>query len=93
MTLEEFDLMLSSQGGACAICGGTETVKWCVDHDHGCCPTPLRGESGSRKTCGKCIRGILCDACNVGIAKFNDDPAIMAAAIQYLVEVEKRDGN
>lgn len=37
----------------------------CVDHDHKCC-------AGNR-SCGKCIRGLLCRQCNLllGVAKDN----------------------
>lgn len=35
----------------CAVCGSKE--KLVIDHDHACCP--------GIKTCGQCIRGVLCD--------------------------------
>jgi hypothetical protein len=44
-----------------------------VDHDHACCPGP--------KSCGKCVRFLLCDKCNVGLGSFSDDPLRMAKAI------------
>jgi len=81
MTVLDYDTMFEAQGLACAICGTTDATKWCVDHDHACCPV---GRSGTRRTCGKCVRGILCDPCNVGIAKLKDNPEIMASAIKYL---------
>lgn len=43
--------------------------KICVDHDHLCCP-------GS-KSCGGCIRGLLCDDCNRGAGSCKDDPEIL----------------
>lgn len=80
ITEEDVLARLVEQNG-CAICHIENAKKWCVDHDHGCCPT-------TRKTCGKCVRGILCDPCNVGIAKLKDSPTIMAAAIEYLTRGE-----
>jgi hypothetical protein len=59
LTLEQYDEMLASQDGKCFLCGTTDTSpknNFAVDHDHACCP-------GS-KTCGKCIRGLLCFNCN-----------------------------
>jgi hypothetical protein len=47
--------MLDSQGGTCAVCGEVAS-RWCVDHDHGCCP--------GTKSCGDCVRAILCSGCN-----------------------------
>ena len=57
MTLEQYDALLSAQGGVCAICSRPPTKQFlAVDHDHACCP-------GSR-TCGQCVRGLLCGHCN-----------------------------
>src|ERR1035437_5195185 len=63
ITIKEYLDLLASQGGVCAICGaedpGTKKGGWCVDHDHSCCP--------GKKTCGNCIRGLLCRDCNSGL--------------------------
>lgn len=68
--------MLKSQNGVCAICGKSETRKasngqirpLSVDHCH---TTQL-------------IRGLLCDSCNNGIARFHDDPDLLIRAAEYL---------
>ncbi len=60
ITLEDYDRMLEEQGGGCAVCGSLDSGgkgRFHVDHDHSCCPT--------EKTCGKCVRGLLCSQCNV----------------------------
>ena len=79
MDAQQFDALLEKQGGACAICkakepGGRGT--WSIDHDHKCCP--------GVKTCGKCIRGLLCNACNRALGGFRDSPELLASAIEYL---------
>lgn len=86
LTDQAYDALLDGQGGVCAICHLPERVltygrarRLAVDHDHACC-------SGTR-ACGKCIRGLLCTACNYAIAKFDDDPERMRAAAIY---VERR---
>lgn len=59
LTLQEFYVLLDAQGGVCAICGTSEAGgkgRFHVDHDHACCP--------GRKSCGVCIRGLLCSRCN-----------------------------
>lgn len=77
ITLDEKEQMLAAQGG-CDICGTIVPGGrgWHVDHDHSCCP-------GDR-SCGKCVRGILCANCNLGIGYFEDSPEFLAAAIGYL---------
>jgi hypothetical protein len=72
--------MLGAQNGVCAICG-TDTPdaagrSWHIDHDHDCCP--------GQYSCGKCVRGLLCGACNQGVGYFRDDVALMKKAINYL---------
>lgn len=83
LTPETFDALLESQAGRCAICrtGIPTGHGWHVDHDHACCPPPGR-------TCGKCVRAILCSECNTGLGKFRDDPAVLRAAAEYLERVK-----
>ena len=81
LTPESFDDMLAAQGGGCAICGAKEpggNGGFHVDHDHDCC------SGTNRKTCGECVRGLLCNGCNIGLGAFADDPARLSAAILYL---------
>jgi hypothetical protein len=59
MTVEMYEALLSSQEGHCALCQATQDSnerRMAVDHNHECC-------SGQR-SCGKCLRGILCANCN-----------------------------
>ena len=74
---EDYDLMLSKQDNKCGICGNFETAthnktkqiqKLAVDHCH------ITGR----------VRGLLCQACNRGIAKFHDNILNLANAIKYL---------
>ncbi len=78
MNQAQFDEMLAAQGGVCLLCGSDDPQgkNWQVDHDHSCC-------EGSR-TCGKCIRGLLCAPCNTGLGSFKDDPDLLRKAIHYL---------
>lgn len=79
VTREQFDALLESQGGRCAICKSEDPgiSHWHMDHDHACCPN-------SDKTCGNCNRGILCSACNMGLGLLRDDTGILLSAVAYL---------
>jgi len=79
LTAEQYDAMFAAQGYRCAICKRDTFARgrgWAVDHDHSCCP--------GLTSCGKCVRGILCGNCNTGIGAMEDNPAYLAAAIEYL---------
>ena len=84
ITVNEFDTMLDEQDGACAICGTTDPGgrggQFHVDHDHACCP--------EAHSCGKCIRGLLCSRCNVGIGMLGDDIARITKALSYLTDYQ-----
>jgi hypothetical protein len=58
LTWERYTEMLKAQGFACGICGkrasGDRLLS--VDHAHDCCP--------GKKSCGECVRGLLCVRCN-----------------------------
>lgn len=78
LSVEGYDALLHSQGGACAICTRTESIEraLAVDHDHSCCPGVT--------SCGKCVRGLLCFGCNSALGKLNDDITLLEAAVGYL---------
>ena len=76
---DQWNELLASQYGGCAICGATEAGgigRFHVDHDHKCCP--------GKRSCGKCVRGLLCNRCNTGIGQFKDDPSRLDSAARYL---------
>jgi hypothetical protein len=86
LSQERYEELYSLQGGSCAICmvpffAGANEVPH-VDHDHACCP--------GRKSCGKCIRGLLCKACNTGLGNFKDDQRLLGFAQLYLSDKGKQ---
>jgi Recombination endonuclease VII len=62
LTREQVDRLLEVQGYACAMCREPfdERQLIHVDHDHACCPERNR-------SCGKCVRGLLCAVCNISL--------------------------
>jgi hypothetical protein len=64
LTQKQFDWLLEVQQYACAMGGEpfTESSQIFVDHDHSCCP-------GEKRSCGKCVRGLLCLSCNTALGQ------------------------
>ena len=77
MTLEDYNNLLETQAGVCAVCGEPprDGVDFNVDHDHRCCPA---GQS-----CGKCVRGLLCHGCNMRLGQIESD--LTGRSIEYLL--------
>jgi len=71
ITLEQYEAMLESQNGKCAICKGDCLTgrNLAVDHDH---------ETGK-------VRGLLCSKCNQGLGQLNNIE-LLQRAIDYLKE-------
>ncbi len=84
LTPLEWDELFAAQGSRCAICQTDVPTGhgWHVDHDHACC-----SEAG--RSCGRCVRAILCSECNTGLGKFRDNPALLRAAALYLERVRE----
>lgn len=83
LSRQDFDEMLSRQGGECAICGTGDpgSYYWSVDHDHDCCPYDRKS---SVVSCGACVRGILCTSCNHMLGRARDEARILLAGATYL---------
>lgn len=80
ISLETYERLLRSQNFRCAICGIHESdvaKRFCVDHDHDCCP-------GNEGSCGRCVRGLLCGPCNRGIGQFYDSHEALLDAYNYV---------
>lgn len=73
ITLAEYDEMLRSQNGKCAVCGTDEPGgmgSFHVDHCH---------KSGK-------IRKLLCMICNSALGYVNDDPVLLEKLAAYVRE-------
>ena len=62
LSQEQFDRLLDAQLRACGMCHKPfeERQLIHVDHDHECC-------RGKNRSCGACIRGLLCHTCNIAL--------------------------
>jgi hypothetical protein len=82
LTQDKYDALWMAQRGRCGGCGrvmlpwGHQSESVTVDHDHRCCP--------GNKSCGKCVRGLLCRNCNITNGLQKDDPARLRGLAAYL---------
>lgn len=76
ITPEQYDAMVDAQDGRCAICLQPPVGPFHIDHDHSCCPTT--------RSCGRCIRKLLCSKCNQAIGLLGDDADTVQRAVEYL---------
>ncbi|MFC4114136.1 endonuclease domain-containing protein [Nonomuraea zeae] len=73
LTAETFiRLTYQTSCNACGDAGG----ELHIDHDHSCCPGP--------RSCGQCIRGVLCMSCNTALGHVKDDAGRLEALANYL---------
>lgn len=72
LTNDQYEMLLASQGGVCAICEEPPDTDRALSVDH--CHR------------GGHVRGILCDRCNHAIGLMRDDPRIANKAVEYLLK-------
>ena len=76
LSVEEYEALMLK---GCAVCGTTEDL--CVDHDHNCC--------SGKKSCGKCVRGALCNQHNWGEGYFPTIEEILGL-LAYRISCENK---
>jgi hypothetical protein len=74
LTEKTFQEMVDKYDGKCYACNINKATN--IDHDHSCC-------SGSR-SCGKCVRGVLCNQCNTALGLVKDSKETLNNLINYL---------
>lgn len=100
--LADYQQMVAEQDGRCAVCGvhasevtlptesrGFNGNGLVIDHDHACCPS---SQGGRTAICGRCIRGLLCQPCNIAIGMARDDPERLEALAGYVRKWEANRG-
>lgn len=64
ISADDYERMFAEQRGLCGICRmpSKSGRRLAVDHDRRCC--------AGKRSCGKCIRGLLCANCNLKLGAF-----------------------
>ena len=73
----EYEKMFAKHDGLCHAC--TIRPAEVIDHDHNCCP--------QARSCGKCVRGLLCQKCNTSLGNLQDDAKQIESLLQYVMRV------
>lgn len=74
LSKEEFEALKNKFQGKCWSCKSREGS--CIDHDHSCCQTTF--------SCGKCVRGYLCNGCNSALGFLDESVEHINSLISYL---------
>ncbi|WP_141723262.1 endonuclease domain-containing protein [Micromonospora matsumotoense] len=94
LTPDRYRALRAAQDGISAICGHVTPDKpLVIDHDHICCAVVNK-----QRTCGICVRGLLCPGCNGWLGEFelrgrlhgwDDGGQWEAAARSYLTRARR----
>lgn len=73
--------MWRAQRGLCAVCLRALPDPPAVDHDHELASTHPHPVT---RGCQRCVRGLLCDDCNLMLGRARDEPETLEAGARYL---------
>jgi hypothetical protein len=85
ITKDQVFWLLYKQNQVCYLCHEEETkrfkngitpVSLTIDHDHRCCP--------GRKSCGQCVRHLLCHRCNFMLGVVEAKPQLIHRFADYI---------
>jgi len=77
ISVDKYNQLVDENSGNCWICGGIDEGKrLAIDHDHSCCK--------KNYSCGKCIRGVLCQSCNMIVGHIEKNKIDLNKINQYL---------
>jgi hypothetical protein len=71
---EKYNELLSIYDGKCHSCKSNVATN--IDHDHSCC--------NKQRSCGKCVRGVLCNQCNTALGLLSDDRQKIIKLLEYI---------
>lgn len=71
---DQYDFLINLHGGMCHLCLTKEASR--IDHDHSCC--------NKNRSCGKCVRGVLCNSCNTAIGLLKEDAQTINRIEEYI---------
>lgn len=71
---DKYNELFESHNGKCHSCKENDATT--IDHDHLCC-------SGQR-SCGKCVRGLLCHYCNTALGLMKDSKSRILLLAEYI---------
>lgn len=72
MSPTEMALLVIGQSGLC-VCG-EQLYSPAIDHDHSCC----------KKGCRRCVRGLLCQHCNMALGFARDSARTLRGLADYV---------
>lgn len=74
LTEEAYIELFNLYDGKCHSCKDNDAVN--IDHDHSCCD--------SYRSCGNCVRGLLCHGCNTALGLLQDSPKNIKNLLEYI---------
>lgn len=74
LSKEKYEELLSVYNGKCHAC--KDRIATNIDHDHNCC--------NKSRSCGKCVRGVLCSQCNTALGLLQDSRQKIKNLLEYI---------